>query len=61
MGAITAALLGGYIVEHSKARYSFLLYALVAFGCAVTAFKINRNIEDTDKQMASMISTGGED
>ena len=33
------------------------MYAMVSFGCAVTAFKIHRKLEDPEEQMASMIET----
>ena len=57
MGAIVAAVVGSVIVEYSEPRYSFLVYSLVAFGGAVTASRINRNVENIDQQMAKMVSS----
>ena len=48
IACIFVSIVGGYIVQYTKARYSFLLYALVAFSGLVSASMMNKTLEDSD-------------
>lgn len=43
-------------MEYSRARYCFLLYALVAFGGLFTARQMSRHLEDSNYQMSQMLT-----
>jgi sugar phosphate permease len=45
---IVASSAGGYIVENSEARYSFYMYSAVSISVALTAYMMNRDLEDDD-------------
>ena len=52
VACIVASIAGGFIVEYSRARYCFLLYAIVAFAGLFTARLMNKHLEDSDYQMS---------
>ena len=47
IGAITASLIGGLIVQYSKSRYSFLAWAVVSVFCFMSAYKMTPLVDQT--------------
>ena len=47
VGAISASIIGGYIVDYSEARYCFYLYAMISLGVAITAYWMSQDLEET--------------
>ena len=41
---------GGLIVQYSKARYSFIMYAIVAFGGMLTAIAMDKSLEMSEHE-----------
>ena len=50
LGAIFSAGQGGYIAEHSKARYAFIAYAVIALIGLIYSIVLDKEIEDNEDE-----------
>ena len=55
IGAITASVVGSFMTQYWEPRFSFIVYAMVAFVGMLTAIKMHPKMEDIDHQMDSMV------